>query len=83
MSDDAWWLFGQMLRRKHNLGFQCDLMFYVLTIKGFAHIPLLLSHRYIATGDRFLQRTELPGYVLKEKGDDFLTNLLIPSQAIQ
>jgi hypothetical protein len=44
MSDDAWRLFRQMLRRKHDLGFQCNLVLYMLTIKGLAHIPLLLSH---------------------------------------
>jgi len=37
-------LFGQVLRRQYNLSFQRNLVMYVLTIKGLAHIPLFLSH---------------------------------------
>jgi hypothetical protein len=44
VGDDAGLLFGQVLRRKYNLGFQRDLMPYVLAVKNLTHIPLLLSH---------------------------------------
>jgi hypothetical protein len=44
MGKDAGRLFGQVLRRKYNQGFQCDLVFYVLTIPDLAYIPLFLRH---------------------------------------
>jgi hypothetical protein len=44
MSKDAGWLFGQVLRRKYNQGFQGDLVFYMLTIPDLAYIPLSLRH---------------------------------------
>jgi hypothetical protein len=44
MGKDAGWLFGQVLRRKYNQGFQCDLVFHMLTIPDLAYIPLFLRH---------------------------------------
>jgi len=44
MSNDTWGLLGQILGRKHNLGFQRDLVTYMLAIADLAYIPLLLSH---------------------------------------
>lgn len=41
---DAWGLLRQILRRKHDLGLQRDLVPDVLAIKDLAYIPLLLSH---------------------------------------
>jgi hypothetical protein len=44
MSEDTRWLLRQMLRRKNNQGFQCDLMRYMFAIADLTYIPLLLSH---------------------------------------
>ena len=44
VGNDAWGLLRQILRRKHDLGFQRDLVPDVLAIKNLAYIPLLLSH---------------------------------------
>jgi len=44
MSDDAWWLFRQILSRKHYLCLERDLVPDVLTITDLAHIPLFLGH---------------------------------------
>jgi len=44
VSKDAGWLFGQILRRKYNQGFQSDLVIYMLTIPDLAYIPLFLRH---------------------------------------
>ena len=41
---DAWGLLRQKLRRKHDLGFQRNLVPDVLAIENLAYIPLLLSH---------------------------------------
>jgi hypothetical protein len=51
MGSNAGRLLRQMFGRKHNLGFECDLVMNMFTIKGLAHIPLFLSH------------TVPPGYV--------------------
>jgi hypothetical protein len=44
MGKDAGRLFGQVLRRKDNQGFQGDLVIYMFTITDLAYIPLFLSH---------------------------------------
>jgi len=44
MCYDTGRLFGQVLRRQYNLSFEGNLVMYMLTIKGLAHIPLFLSH---------------------------------------
>jgi hypothetical protein len=44
MSEDTGWLLGQVLRRKDDQGFQCDLMRYMFAIADLADIPLFLSH---------------------------------------
>jgi hypothetical protein len=44
MGNDARWLFRQMLRRKYDQGFQCDLVSYMLTITDLVYEPLFLSH---------------------------------------
>jgi hypothetical protein len=44
MRKNTGWLFGQIVRRKHNQGFQGDLVFHMLTIPDLAYIPLFLRH---------------------------------------
>jgi hypothetical protein len=44
MCNDAWRLFRQILRRKYDLGFQCDFVTYMLAIADLAYMPLLLRH---------------------------------------
>jgi hypothetical protein len=44
MGNDAGWLFRQVLRRKHNQGFQRDFVTYMLTIPDLVYKPLFLSH---------------------------------------
>ena len=41
--DDAWRLFWQILRRKHNLGFQSNFVSNMFAVTNLAHIPLFLS----------------------------------------
>jgi hypothetical protein len=44
VGNDAGLLFGQVFRRKHNLGFQGDFVPYMLAVKNLTYVPLLLSH---------------------------------------
>jgi hypothetical protein len=44
MGDDAWGLLRQILRGENYLGFQGNLMTYMLTKPDLAYIPLFLSH---------------------------------------